>query len=433
MPDPVELFNRGQEAHAKGDIETALKLYDEALKIEPEFAEAEYQRGTAFLQLDKLDKAEKSYRRALEIRDNWTLVMSALGSLLVRENKFAEAETLLTTAINSSENNFPAYAALTDLRLKTKAAPEILQNLLNEIIILTSKANPTVSVWLSRAMLERALNDNAAAKVSLRKTFEIDPKNKTALSEMAEIALSEGDSESALQNARRLVGLAPDSISAKLFLARILATGGNFTESEKILNSLDRNDPEVIKLKKTLAEGGSDNIAELEKTLETEAKNVAILARLCVLTRTEAPLKSSEYCRRASELDPGNINHAIGYAAALVQQKNYLQAGAILYKLKEIAPDNYTLRANLATALFQLNRFQEAKTEYLWLSAKQPGLPIVYYYLGIVHDKLGEYPDAMANYQQFLRIADEKINQLEIDKVNLRLPILQKQIKKRGK
>ena len=40
--DPVQLFNQGQDAHEKGDFKAALKLYEEALKIAPEFPEAEY-------------------------------------------------------------------------------------------------------------------------------------------------------------------------------------------------------------------------------------------------------------------------------------------------------------------------------------------------------------------------------------------------------
>ncbi len=39
----------------------------------------------------------------------------------------------------------------------------------------------------------------------------------------------------------------------------------------------------------------------------------------------------------------------------------------------------------------------------------------------------------MANYQQFLKIADPNDNKLEIEKVNLRLPTLEKLIKKKGK
>jgi len=47
--DPVKLFNRGQEAHAKKEYERALELYEEALQIKPEFAEAEFQKAAAMI------------------------------------------------------------------------------------------------------------------------------------------------------------------------------------------------------------------------------------------------------------------------------------------------------------------------------------------------------------------------------------------------
>jgi len=49
----VELFNQGQDAHSKGDFAGAIDFYDKALKIVPEFAEAEYQKGNAFLSLGR--------------------------------------------------------------------------------------------------------------------------------------------------------------------------------------------------------------------------------------------------------------------------------------------------------------------------------------------------------------------------------------------
>ncbi|HLA94836.1 MAG TPA: tetratricopeptide repeat protein, partial [Pyrinomonadaceae bacterium] len=96
----------------------------------------------------------------------------------------------------------------------------------------------------------------------------------------------------------------------------------------------------------------------------------------------------------------------------------------------KVAPDNFTVHTNLAAALFQMKRYAEAKAEYLWLLEKQPDLVIAYYLLGITHDQLGEYLDAMANYQLFLRKADPAKNTLEIEKVNLRIPTLQNLIKK---
>ena len=167
----------------------------------------------------------------------------------------------------------------------------------------------------------------------------------------------------------------------------------------------------------------------MEKQLETDEKNAAILGRLCNLLRAENPEKALEYCRRASEAEPNNLNHAIGYGAALVTAKKYPNAIGLFKKIIEITPDNFTAHTNLATALFQSRRFEEAKSEYIWIIKKQPDLAIAYYFLAITHDNLEEYMDAAANYQQFLRIADETQNKLEIEKVNLRLPGLQRLIK----
>ena len=38
--DPIKLFERGQDAHAKGDYKLALEFYEEAIKLRPEFPEA---------------------------------------------------------------------------------------------------------------------------------------------------------------------------------------------------------------------------------------------------------------------------------------------------------------------------------------------------------------------------------------------------------
>ena len=49
--DPIKLFERGQGAHARGEFEKALDYYNQALKVRPEFPEAEFQRGNAVAEL----------------------------------------------------------------------------------------------------------------------------------------------------------------------------------------------------------------------------------------------------------------------------------------------------------------------------------------------------------------------------------------------
>jgi tetratricopeptide (TPR) repeat protein len=428
----IELFNQGQDAHEKGDLKAAIEFYQKALKIFPEFPEAEYQLGVAFQSLGEFAEAEKAFRRALELREDWTLAMVGLGAVLVQNGKFDEAEAIIEKALELDGMNPPALVTLTDLRLKTNASPEILKDLLAKLQFLTSKAKPTASVWAARASVERRLGDRVAAKQSVLRALALEPTHKAALAEKAEIELAENDYQSAFETAQKLLRVAPESIGAKFLLARALAANGNADEALKALDEIKNPTTEIRQFRDKIIDAKSVSIADLEKQLASDPKDSVILGRLCSLLRTKNPLQALDYCRRAVEADPKNMDYVIGFGAALVQARQFESAVNLFRKVLEVASDNYTARANLAVALFQLKRYAEAKTEYLWLSEKQPDLAITYYFLGIIHDQLKEYADAMANYQQFLRLADTEKNKLEIDKVNLRLPVLQRQLKRKN-
>ncbi len=425
----IELFNKGQDAHEKNDLNSAIKFYDEALKIFPEFPEIEYQRGNAYQSLNNSEEAEKSFRRALDLREDWSLPMTSLAAILVEKGEFAEAETLLTKALEQDGKNFLAYAALTELRLRTKSSAEVLKELLYKLKIVTTQSGATAAIWASRAALENALGLRADAKTSLQRALTLDANNKNALLESGEIALAEGDNTSAMQTAQKLQKTAPNALSVKMFFARALVAVGKSAEAVKFLEGINNPPKEIIELKNKIAATDAENAADLEKQLEKDEKNAAVLGRLCNLLRVENPTKALDYCKRAFDIEPKNLNHAVGFGAALVQARQYDAAVNLLRNILQIAPDNSTVRANLATALFQLKRYKEAIAEYNWLIEKTPDLAIAYYFLAISHDYLEQYLDAMANYQQFLKNADAEKNKLEIEKVKLRLPTLEKLIK----
>jgi tetratricopeptide (TPR) repeat protein len=154
-----------------------------------------------------------------------------------------------------------------------------------------------------------------------------------------------------------------------------------------------------------------------------------LLARLGAAYRTVDPNRSLDYYKRAATIEPANADYATGYSSALVQARRFPEAAAILRRVIAAAPDNYAAHANLATALYELKQFTSAIEEYEWLLKTKPDLSVAYYFIATAHDYLGEYPEAMAAYESFLARADTKTNQLELEKVNLRLPSLQRQIK----
>lgn len=427
--DAVAIFNEAQTLHEKGKLAEAIVLYEKAISVLPEFPEAEYQRASALQSLGKNDAAEKGFRRAVELKPDWTLAMTSLGSLLVRLGNFSEAESLLTNTLETEPHNQTALTALVELRLTTKASKAALGDLLTKVSSLTAKANPTASLWSAKAALEFALGKTEQAKTSLARTLEIDPNNRIAMLQVADIALAEGDLRRANSLAAAIEKTGQNRDELLLLKANILVREGKFDEALKHLDAVSRSNAAATSLRTQIVANSSQNPGDLEKLLETDARNVELLGRLCNLYRKDDPQKALVYCRRANSLDPTNASHAVGYGAALVQAKQYDAAVNLLRNILQKVPDNRTARANLATALFQLDRYSEAKPEYEWLSAKEPTLAAPYYFLGIIHDHLTEYMDAMANYQSYLRLADPVANKLDIEKVDLRLPQLQKLIK----
>ena len=428
----INLFEQGQDEHSKGNFGKAIELYEQATKLLPEFAEAEFQKGNAYLSLAKPQDAEKAFRRAIEIRGDWTLALAALGTVLERRGEYAESEKLLTKALSLDDSNFPAYSALIELKLITKAPAEVLQPLLEKVRGFSSRVNATAVVFAAQASLENALGDRAAAKKSLTRALALDGNNKTAIYLKAGLALSDGDLIVADELTRTLEKLDAGTDSVKVLRARYLLATGKSKDAEDLLKTIATPSAETTELLARISLASEQSPDILEKALAANPKDPLVLGKLCSVYRVSAPDKALDYCRRALGVQPSNIDFAIGFGAALLQAKRYDDAVDVLRRLNAVAPENATIHANLGTALFDLERFAEAKVEYQWLTSHQPVPPIAYYFLAICHDRLGEYLDAGANYNLFLKNADAARNQLEIDKVKLRLPILNRQIEHNG-
>ncbi len=423
----IAYFNEGQDAHEKGDLDGAIALYKQALAAFKEFPEAEYQLGSALLAKRDLDGAAGAFRRALEYREEWSLALAGLGHTLLRMGELNEAETVLSRAIKKDESNYPALASLVELRIKQGADAKVLRELLSTITDLTSKANPTASLWAARGSLERTLGDHNAAAASLLKAAAADPQSEFVYYELAANALDANDPDAAESHLARLNELAPDSADHKFLRARLLTARNDLHGALTTLNSIKAPPAAAVELRGRLEVELATNPADLEAKLSSDSGNVELLGRLCVLYRRRDPGKALDYCRQAYEKS-GDSAHAIGFAAALVQARQFEHAVTLLRQIAARIPDNSTVRANLVTALFQLKRYEEAKPELRWLLDRDPGLVTAYYFLAVAHDHLGEYLDAMANYQEFMRRADKEENADEIGRVELRLPALQRQI-----
>jgi tetratricopeptide (TPR) repeat protein len=442
--DPVKLFEQGQNAHARGDslkdpaekvqsYERALEFYNEAIKVRPEFPEAEFQRGNVLATLGRSADAEPSFRRAIELRKNWALPYSALGALLSRLNRDKEAEPFLREAIRLDAHDLLAARVLANVRLRANDPKEALQ-LATRV---TTESDGGAAIWFVRALAERDLGDQRAALTSLNRVLELEPGNFDAL--VARAAVHIAEHESPLEDLKAAELLASGDKQKMSRLAAAYENAGRQDDAIRVAKAAGlgdvagANSGNVIGTEEEIKLANSDDPDQsreaLEKLLKKNPDNAKLLARLGAAYRTVDPVRSVGFYRHALELEPANADFATGYSSALVRARRFADAVAVLRKVIGSAPDNYAAHANLATALYELKQFPAALLEYEWLLQAKPDLTIAYFFIATAHDNLGEYEQASAAYERFLAHADPRANQLEIEKVKLRLPSLQRQIK----
>ncbi len=441
-PDPVRLFRQGQKAHVKAlenkskeELEAALEFYERAVKLDPEFPEAEYQRALVLAVLERLTEAEKGLRRAMELKPDWALPVAALGQMLARmPGRDRDAESMLRRALSIDARNASTLVALAELRKRAgdnKQALEFVRRATE------AGAAENVQLWIARGEIELAEGDRASALKSFTRVLSIDARDKIARIRRAEIYAEEKQTASALKDLQMLEEPAREDAPLALAVANLYARLEDKQAARRVLGQMPesaRRSADAQRLSAVInqvaCEDTPESRASLEKILVNDPKNASLLACLGMLYRTSDPQRALDYYKRAAEIEPSNIKYATGYSSALLQLRKFAEAATILQRIVRAAPDDYVARANFAVALYELKLYKEAIDEYKWMAKAMPDNAVIYYFIGSAHDHIGEYEDALRSYQAFLARADAQTNQLEIDKVNLRLPTLRNQIKR---
>src|SRR4030095_16401973 len=400
--------------------------YEAAIKLRPEFPEAEFQRAMILVLSNRQAEAIEGFKRAVNLRPDWALAYSKFGSALgAYGNDPVAAEPILRKAIELDPKDDFAMMSLAEIRARAGDTTEALKLIRNATSLPTAKS----ASWRKRAYIEALAGDKMAAVASLDQALKADPKDSGARYDRAKLRLDINDKDGAAADLRVLEqsGWA-QGLPAVFEYAQLYERAGKRDDALRLLDSLpekDRKTPEVIALRTEMLNEGEMNAeqrAAVEELLVRDPKNASLLARLGNVYRRVDPVKSRDYYYRALQLEPKNEKYAVGYAAALVQSRQFGEAEKLLRQVIANSPDNYTEHANLALALFEMKRFPDALPEYEWVAAAKPDIAATYFFIAIAHDNLGEYQQAMDAYQNFLTRADPVYNQLAVGKGSLPLP-----------
>ena len=121
---------KANKLYSKGQYEEALKLYDDALLLDPSNGKLKMNKGSALYRLEELDEAEKSYQDALASQLNKKTAADAhynLGNIRYRQAEKLESAGAAASARKKYSGALESYVNTLKLRPKDMDAKWNLQ------------------------------------------------------------------------------------------------------------------------------------------------------------------------------------------------------------------------------------------------------------------------------------------------------------------
>jgi tetratricopeptide (TPR) repeat protein len=106
--DARSAIKRGNERYARGEYEAAIREYGQVARARGDvYAQALYNTGVCYFELERTDEAIEMYRRAIEMREGlYPKALYALGVALESAKRLEEAKEAYRRAIDASAGGY---------------------------------------------------------------------------------------------------------------------------------------------------------------------------------------------------------------------------------------------------------------------------------------------------------------------------------------
>lgn len=178
-------LNQAMQAHQKGDLDTAERLYKKVLGLQIAQPDAMHYLGVLYHQRGRSDEAVELIRAALEITPNHPDAHNNLGNVLKESGRLAEAEASYRRALACSPDHHNAHV---NLAVVLEAQNRVDEAFVAYQAVLERAPHNGHAHWmLGRALCDHAecVEDMERAVQCFRRAFELDGRNLAVLQHLA--------------------------------------------------------------------------------------------------------------------------------------------------------------------------------------------------------------------------------------------------------
>lgn len=218
LKDEISWNSEGVENIKRGNINEALRCFDESIRINPAFELAWFNKALAFFNLKKYDEALKYVNKALELKPKWVEALILKGMILINMGLNEDALRYLEKAISIDPENWTAWdnkgRALFNLR-RYEEAVECFEKAL--------KFNPTnYELWYLKGLALYMVKRFEEALCCINKVLEFNPRYVPAILTKSQILYEKGDYENTLKCVNEVLEVEQNNVYALILKGEVL-------------------------------------------------------------------------------------------------------------------------------------------------------------------------------------------------------------------
>ena len=346
--------NLGVTLSGRGQVDSAIAHYQQALEIKPDYAEGHYNLGNALAGRGRVDSAVAHYRQALEVKPDYAEACNNLGNALAGRGQIDSAITYYRKTLEIK----PDYAeAHYNLGIALAGRGQIDSAIAHYQQALEIKPDDAeVHNHLADALAGRGQVDEAIGHY--QKALEIKPNYAEALYNLANALAGRGRVDEAIAHYRKALEVRPDCVEAHNNLAVALTGRGQVEEAIAHYRKALEIKPDYVDAHNNLgaalaARGQVDSaIAHYRKALEIKPDYAGAHYNLAVVLAARGQVDEAvAHYRKALEIKPDHVKARRSLSVALSAREEILKSLAQRREAIRLQPNNAALLNDTAWML----------------------------------------------------------------------------------
>jgi tetratricopeptide (TPR) repeat protein len=349
-----------------------LRIY----RLNPGSFDANYLLGRLYRDQGKYPSAEYHYQKALEKNAYNEKIMAELGTMLIGQNRLAEAELVLS-GFSAGDTLPQSYFYQAKIATAEGMIPEAIS--LYELAIEKS-LNAYPEANLNMAILYKQQSQLDKAIECYREAITARPDYSLAYYNLALLYTEADSSDQAIACYRESIRTDPGALKSWYNLGRL------YDQREETRAAIDayqhalQINPEYPKAMLALGnaylkENNLDQAVLWYRTMLDRYPNYskAWFNLGLAHSRMEETGRAMQAYEKLIEIDPGNVRGRINLAILYGRNDRVELAIAVLEDAMDLAPDNPDIRFNLALQQKKLEEFDKATYQFLQVIELEPG------------------------------------------------------------